>query len=384
MSIYLDNAATSYPKPEGVFQAVRDYMQEVGVNPGRGAYRRALKAEQEIFNVRKRLADLFNIEDVSRIVFTSNVTEALNLALKGILSEGDHVITTRQEHNAVWRPLKRLERERGIKISRFGNPVSAEMDLEELESSFRPETALVVINHASNVTGAIMPAAEIGSICRQKGIPLLMDSAQTAGALPVDVQADNISLLGFTGHKSLLGPTGTGGLYIEPGLDLRPLKEGGTGSKSYLERQPEDLPDRFEAGTLNAAGLAGLAAGVEYLENRGLNDIRRHEVELTEKLMEGLEKLKKCEIYGPSAREKVGVTPFNLDNIPPEEAAGVLDEVHDIMVRAGLHCSPQAHKELGTENRGSIRVSVGPFNDPKDIEKLLTGLKQLETKAGRP
>ncbi|SDL29185.1 aminotransferase class V-fold PLP-dependent enzyme [Halarsenatibacter silvermanii] len=378
MAIYLDNAATSYPKPDSVQKEMNNYMQNIGVNPGRGAYQRALKAEQIVFSTRQALGDLFNIDDVSRIVFTANVTEALNLAIKGFVPEKSHVITTSFEHNAVWRPLKHLQKEKEVKISTIGAPDRAFIDKKELEEAHSKNTELVIINHASNVTGAIAPLETVGEFCQEKNLPLLVDSAQTAGILPIDVQEYNISMLGFTGHKGLLGPTGTGGLYIDSEIELAPLKEGGTGSKSYLERQPEDLPDRFEAGTVNSVGLAGLKSGVEYLLQRGIEEIRQHELQLTEYLLDVLGDLQDCEIYSPlSAEDLVAVVSVNLADIPAEEAAYVLDDVYDIMVRAGLHCSPQAHKMLGTEDRGSLRFSPGIFNSKQDIERAGEALKKI-------
>ncbi len=378
MAIYLDNAATSYPKPEAVYQAVEDYQRNIGVSPGRGAYQRALQAEQLVFNTRRALGQLFNISDLSRIIFTANVTEALNLALKGLLGPEDHVITTSIEHNAVWRPLMHLKKERNIRVTRLANPEGCQLDVAELEEVLGPGAELVVVNHASNVTGAIMPLQEIGSLCQEYEVPLLFDSAQTAGVLPIDVEKAGISLLGFTGHKGLLGPTGTGGLYLAPEIELKPLKEGGTGSKSYLETQPEDLPDRYESGTPNTMGLAGLKAGVEYILDRGLDEIRARELQLTEMLLEKLNRLEGCEVYGPgSARERVAVVSFNLASIPAAEAAYVLDEVYDIMVRAGLHCAPVIHRELGLENRGSLRVSPGLFTEKEELDQLEKALEEI-------
>ncbi len=378
MAIYLDNAATSYPKPEAVYQAVEDYQRNIGVSPGRGAYQRALQAEQLVFNTRRALGQLFNISDLSRIIFTANVTEALNLALKGLLGTKDHVITTSIEHNAVWRPLMHLKKERNIRVTRLANPEGCQLDVAELEEVLGHGAELVVVNHASNVTGAIMPFQEIGSLCQEYEVPLLVDSAQTAGVLPIDVEKAGISLLGFTGHKGLLGPTGTGGLYLAPEIDLKPLKQGGTGSKSYLETQPEDLPDRYESGTPNAMGLAGLKAGVEYILERGLDEIRARELQLTELLLEKLNRLEGCEVYGPdSARERVAVVSFNLASIPAAEAAYVLDEVYHIMVRAGLHCAPVIHRELGLENQGSLRVSPGLFTEKEELDQLEKALEEI-------
>jgi cysteine desulfurase family protein len=378
MGIYLDNAATSFPKPERVYKAMDDYLRHTGVSAGRGAYKLALAADRIVYEARSHLARLFNIKDVSRIVFTFNVTEALNLAIKGLLKEGDHVITTSMEHNAVWRPLKRLERERGIKITVLPCPQGGSFHLRDLEEAIRPETKMIVMLHASNVTGALMPAEEVGKIARKKGIAFLVDAAQTAGAYPIDVEAMNIDLLAFTGHKGLMGPQGTGGLYIREGFEPEPLIEGGTGSESILEEQPRILPDRYEAGTQNVAGLAGLKAAVEFLLETGVENIRKKELELLEYLQEGLKSIPGLETYGPpDVTSKVGVVSFNLASVSAGELAYVLDEVYGIMVRSGLHCAPCAHRSIGTLERGTVRVSLGYFNTRDDINALLAALQDI-------
>lgn len=345
MAIYLDHAATSFPKPEAVYQAVDMYQRHLGASPGRGAYRRAREAEQVLFETRRSLGALFNIADVTRVVLTANVTESLNLALKGFLRPGDHVITTHLEHNALWCPLKVLERERGIKISVLPCPGGRAFDPADLAKAIHPTTRLVALIHTSNVTGALMPIKQASEICRRHGLPLLVDAAQTAGVYPIDVQELNISLLAFTGHKGLLGPTGTGGLYIAPGLELQPLKEGGTGGDSLLEHQPEHLPDRFEAGTMPAAVLAGLGAAVKFILEQGVEAVRNHETALTAYALEQLRQIPGITLYGPAgAAERVAVVSFNLEDIAPDETAYVLDEAYEIMVRSGLHCAPQAHR----------------------------------------
>lgn len=378
MAIYLDNAATTYPKPGAVYKAVNHYLRHIGASAGRGAYRRALEADNLVFRTRKLLGRLFNIQDISRIVFTVNVTESLNLALKGLLKEGDHVVTSHMEHNAVWRPLKVLERERGIRISVVPSPGGVPLDPEELERALCPATRLVVLTHASNVTGTIMPLKEVGAICRRHNVPMLVDAAQTAGVIPIDVQELNIDLLAFTGHKGLLGPTGTGGLYIAPGIELKPLKEGGTGGESLLEHMPFHLPDRFEAGTLNVAGIAGLGASVEFILEQGVEKIRAHEQALTAFALEQLKEVPGLTVYGPqNADERVAVFSFNLEDIAPEEVAYVLDEAYGIMVRAGLHCAPQAHRTIGTVKRGTVRISPGYFNTEEDLTALARALAEI-------
>ncbi len=377
--IYLDNAATSYPKPDEVYEAVGHFMREIGVSSGRGAYRRALEADRLIYEARKSLAELFNVKDTTRIIFTSNATESLNLAMKGILSEGDHVITSQMEHNAVWRPLKRLEREQNIDITPI--PCLPDGSLEDPEligKSIRSNTRLVVILHASNVSGTIMPVEEIGKICRENGVPLLVDAAQTAGAFPIDVEAMKIDLLAFTGHKSLLGPQGTGGLYISENVQLNTLKEGGTGGESIMETQPEKLPDRYEAGTLNAPGLVGLRVGVRYVLNQGIQNIRKRELELTAYLLDKLKEIDSITIYGPQNPDRqVGVVSINVGDYQPDEIGYVLDTVYGIMVRTGLHCAPCAHRTIGTIDRGTLRISLGYFNTESEIDHTAQALRQI-------
>jgi len=379
MQVYLDNAATSYPKPEEVYEAVVSFMREIGVSSGRGAYRKALEADRIIYEARRSLAELFNVKDTKQIVFTSNATEALNLAIKGILSEGEHVITSQMEHNAVCRPLKRLEKERGIEISQLSCLSDGSLeDLDLLGAVIRPNTRLVVITHASNVSGTIMPIGEIGKICNENAVPLLVDAAQTAGVLPIDVEAMNVDLLAFTGHKGLLGPQGTGGLYIREGIQLEPLKEGGTGSESILETQPDILPDKYEAGTLNAAGLAGLGAAVRFILLQGVENIRKREMELTAHLLDKLRENDAIRIYGPDDSEKqVGVVSINIGDHQPEEIGYVLDEVYGIMVRTGLHCAPCAHRTIGTVERGTLRISLGYFNTEAEIDYTVQALRQI-------
>lgn len=378
MAVYLDNAATTYPKPPAVWQAMEHFMKNIGASAGRGGYRRALSAEEIVFQCRRLLGKLFNINDATRIVFTANATEAINLVLKGWLNPGDHVITTAMEHNAVWRCLKTLEKERGISITVVPCREDGELLLPELDAAFREETRLLACTHASNVTGTVMPVQAITAAAHRHGVPVLLDAAQTAGAYPIDVRELDIDFLAFTGHKGLLGPMGTGGLYIRPGFYLRPLKEGGTGSVSRLEYMPEGLPDRFEAGTLNVVGIAGLKAAVEYVLNQGISRIRSHEEVLTARMLAGLEELPGVTVYGPrETARKVGVVSFNLKELAPEEVAYALDEGHEIMVRVGLHCAPLAHKTIGTLDRGTVRASVSYFNTTGEIEAFLTAVREI-------
>jgi cysteine desulfurase family protein len=381
--VYLDNAATSYPKPEAVYRAVDWCLREVGANAGRGGYRLALEADEIVYKARSSLAKLFNVRDASRIVFTANATEALNLAIKGLVGPGDHVVTSSMEHNAVWRCLKTLERDQGVELTVVPCAADGTLAPEAVEKALRPNTRLIVLTHASNVTGTIMPVAEVGKIARRHGIPFLVDAAQTAGVLPIDVERDHIDLLAFTGHKGLLGPFGTGGLYIREGLDPRPLKEGGTGSQSRLPYQPETPPERYEAGTLNVCGLAGLAAGVEFILNEGVEKIREKEKSLTRHALKALASVPNVEIYGPrDAERQVGVISFNLTGVDGAEVAYVLDEVYGIMVRVGLHCAPLAHETIGTLDRGTVRIGLGYFNTFEELDYLREALVAISREIG--
>jgi cysteine desulfurase family protein len=382
-TVYLDNAATSYPKPEAVYRAVDWCLREVGANAGRGGYRRALEADEIVYRARSALARLFNVRDASRIVFTANATEALNLAIKGLVGPGDHVVTSSLEHNAVWRCLKTLERDLGVELAVVRCAPDGTLDPKAVEEALRPNTRLIVVTHASNVTGTILPMAQVGEIARRHGVPFLVDAAQTAGALAIDVERDGIDLLAFTGHKALLGPFGTGGLYIREGLNPRPLKEGGTGSQSRLPYQPELLPDRYEAGTLNVCGLAGLAAGVEFILDAGVEKIREKEETLTGYALEVLASTEGVELYGPGDPERqVGVISFNLAGVDGAEVAYVLDEVYGIMVRVGLHCAPLAHETIGTLARGPVRLGLGYVNTFEELDYLGEALRAISRRVG--
>lgn len=379
-SVYLDNAATSFPKPEDVYEAVSRCMREVGASSGRGAYRRVLEADNIVSDTRRSLSRLFNTGDSSRIVFTSNATESINLAIKGVLQPGDHVVTTSMEHNAVWRCLKAMEEETPISVSAVECSREGLLDPADVKARLRPNTRLIVMLHASNVTGTIMPVGEVGHLSRTCGIPFLVDAAQTAGTYPVDVCELNVDLLAFTGHKGLLGPQGTGGLYIREGILLRTLKEGGTGTESSLERQPDSMPDRFEAGTLNVPGIAGLGAGVEYILAKGVEQIRNAERDLTSRALEALREIPPIRLYGPRDPDKrVGIISLNLTGVRPHEIAYILDEIYGIMVRAGLHCAPCAHRTIGTEDLGTLRIAFGHGNTPDDVDYLVRSLREIAT-----
>jgi cysteine desulfurase family protein len=381
--IYLDNAATSWPKPESVYQAMDSLMRHTGASPGRSGHLLSVTAARIIYETREALCQFLGIADPSHVVFTSNATEALNLAIRGLLHIGDHAITSSLEHNSVMRPLRALEK-KGVEVSVVNCAADGSLDPGDIERAIRPYTKLVVLSHASNVVGTILPVAEVGRIAREHSIPLLVDAAQSAGCYPIDVEAMNIDLLAFSGHKSLFGPQGTGALYMRPGTEsqLEPLKYGGTGSYSEYEHQPDFLPDKYESGTPNTVGLAGLGAGVRFVMQEGLSTIRQKEERLTRLLMEGLAAIPGVDIHGKShPGERVAIVSFNISGLTPSEVALQLEEDFRIMCRPGLHCSPVAHKTLGTFPRGSVRLSPGHFNSGHDIERTVEAVSQIARKA---
>jgi cysteine desulfurase family protein len=385
VGVYLNNAATSWPKPDCVYEAVERFLRHYAASQGRGVYRKSREATTIIENCRQAVARLFKIRDPSRVIFTKNCSEALNLAIKGYLRVGDHVITSSMEHNSVWRPLKTLEKRGIISLTEVRCNLRGEISLDDVRKAIRPETRLLVFTHASNVTGTIFPLAELAEIAHSHNALLLVDAAQSAGVVPIDVESLGIDLLACSGHKGLLGPQGTGILYIAPGIDLEPLIEGGTGSNSLFPFQPEVLPDRFETGTPNGPGLAGLGAAVEFVLKIGVEAIRKKEVQLTAFLLDHLSKIPGVIIYGPCNPEaQVAVISFNIQDVNPEEVGTVLDEVYEIMVRTGLHCAPRAHQTIGTLDRGTVRVSPGYFNTEEDLQYFLDAVREISRKAGHP
>jgi cysteine desulfurase family protein len=382
--IYFDNAATSWPKPPEVIDAMAHFLKDVGANPGRAAHRLAVESGRIVYDAREAVAMLFNAPDPLRIVFGHNVTEALNLALKGLLRPGDHVITSSMEHNSVMRPLRVLER-RGMDVSVVACSPQGVLDPADVEEAVRPTTKLVVLNHASNVIGTLLPVAEVGEICRRHRLLFLVDAAQTGGAYPVDVQADGIDLLGFTGHKSLCGPMGVGGMIIGERVDekkMLPLKLGGTGSNSELEVQPDFLPDAFESGTPNAVGLAGLRAGVGWVLGHGVEGIRAHEVALTQVLLDGLCAIPGVTVYGTlSAECQTATVSFNVDGLEASEIGLRLDEVYGILCRVGLHCAPAAHKTIGTFPSGTVRFGLSGFSTMAEVDVALSAVRELAQEA---
>lgn len=377
MTIYLDHAATSFPKPPSVGQKMIEVLDHIGANPGRSDHRLARKASQIVQETREKIARLFSIPQGERIIFTHNATAALNLGLKGLLSPGDHVVTSSMEHNSVIRPLRSLE-ERGVKLSIIPCTPEGYLNLSALKKSLSRKTKLIVLTHASNVTGMIFPIAEIGQFAHSRGIFFMVDAAQTAGLISINVEKMSIDLLACPGHKSLYGPQGTGFLYVSKEINLKPLLEGGTGTESESDRQPTTMPFALESGTLNTPGIAGLGAGISFIMKEGLEKIWRKESKLVANLLEGLKKIPGMKIYGSlKVEERVPVVSFNLDSINPGQLAYLLDEVYDIAVRSGLHCAPHAHQTLGTFPYGAVRASLGFFNTEKEIENFLKALRKI-------
>lgn len=375
--IYLDNAATTFPKPESVYRSVDKCFREYGANPGRAGHKLALKAGRLIYETRELICRLFNIDNPMNVIFTSNATDSLNLAIKGILEKGDHVITTSMEHNSVIRPIVTLEKI-GVEHTIVQCNEEGILDVDLIEKEIKENTKMIVMTHASNVTGTIMPIEEIGKIAKKCGLIFLVDAAQTAGVYDIDVKNMNIDLLAFPGHKGLLGPQGTGGLYIREGLVLRQMKEGGTGSKSESLYQPEIIPDRYESGTPNTPGIAGLGEGIRFILDTGIDRIREHEEMLTDYMLNKLSYLDKIRIYGPNdVKKQAAVISLNVGDVDSSEVSYVLDKAFDIAVRSGLHCAPLAHKTIGTFEQGTVRFSIGYFNTKEDIDIAVAALEKI-------
>ncbi len=378
MSIYLDNAATSMIKPDVVAKSMYDFMINNGTTSGRGSYKKAIQSDKLIYETRKSIAALFNFNKPKNVIFTSNVTEALNTAIRGILKEKDHVITSSIEHNAVWRCLKTLEKDMNISITKVKCSKEGYINVKDIENSIKDDTKLIIFNHASNVIGTIQPIKEIGKIARKHNIPFIVDVAQTAGNYPIDIINDNIDILAFTGHKSLLGPMGTGGLVINWSGNIKPLKCGGTGGDSSYEYQPDYYPNKLETGTLNVVGLVGLNESIKYIKKEGIEKIYEKEKRLIKYTLDKLEPIDNIEVYGPKNPDKIiGVISFNIKGKSAEEVAYELDNKYNIMVRSGIHCSPCTHKLIGTDKIGTVRIGIGYFNELKDIDILVKSLKEI-------
>jgi cysteine desulfurase / selenocysteine lyase len=402
-TIYMDNAATSFPKPRGVVEAMVHFMSNVGANPGRARHDLSTTASRIVESTRQTLAELFNVPDPYRIAFMLNATEALNTVIYGVLDPGDHVIITQMEHNSVIRPVRHLERLGVVSVSICPCDAMGVLDPDALKQLVKKNTALVALNHASNVCGTIQDVAAVREAIGE--IPLLVDAAQTAGAVPIDVQAMGIDFLAFTGHKALYGPQGTGGLYVREGLRIRPLKRGGTGTVSEQEDQPDFFPDALESGTRNNVGIAGLGAGVDFVLSTGIENIRRHEESLMKAFVDALIDVPGIVLYGPlKPRTQVPVLsitfdralpdglnvsfggcggraiPATFESVHPQEAGTILQDEHEISVRVGLHCAPLAHQALGTFPDGTVRFSLGYFNTLDEVRIAVDAVKRIAQK----
>ena len=377
--IYLDNASTSFPKAPTVATAMSDYITNRGININRGSYSLAYDVEDIIYTTRQRLNTLFNGHDPSHVIFTQNVTMSLNMVIKGLLKSGDHVLVSSMEHNAVMRPLTQLL-DKGITFDIIPCDKMGSIQLESMDSLIRPNTVALIINHASNVCGTIQPLESIGSICKTHNLQFIVDAAQTAGVIPIDVKACHIDALCFTGHKGLLGPQGIGGIILtkEMAQNLTPLIAGGTGSFSHLETMPTHMPDAFEAGTLNLPGIIGLNEGLDYIESQGMENIHNHELVLTQSFLEGLQSIDGINIVGKqNIQDRTAVVSITIDGMDPANIAYELESTYHIMTRVGLHCAPRAHQTLGTYPEGTVRFSFGYANTHKDVESALSALHRI-------
>ena len=375
--IYLDNAATTFPKPEAVYNAMMDCMKNYCANPGRAGHKLAMKAAREIYDTRENIAKLFNIDNPMNIVFTNNATDSLNLAIKGVVNKGDHIITTSMEHNSVIRPIKALEKV-GVENTIVQCDEQGFLNIDDLEKSIKPNTKLIVTTHASNVCGTLIDIKSISEIANKHNILYLIDASQTVGVYDIDLKDIKADMLAAPGHKGLLGPQGTGILYIREGLNIDILKEGGTGSRSEDLFQPDLLPDKYESGTHNTPGIVGLNEGVKFIFKEGIDKIKEHEEELCKYMLERLDEVPNIKIYGPKdANKRASVISINIGNMDSGEITFLLDSEYDIATRSGIHCAPLAHKTLGTLEQGAVRFSIGYFNTKEEIDKAVAALKEI-------
>lgn len=376
--IYFDNAATSFPKPVPVYTFMDQFFRRAGVNPGRSGYDLCIEAGQLVEDTRRLLTRLFAGTDSNRMVFTHNSTDSLNLALFGTLAPGDHAITTFLEHNSVLRPLYHLERDLGVKVDYVSFDAKGFVDPDEIRRHFKPNTRVVAINHASNVIGTVQPLAEIGQLCRERGALLVVDASQTAGKIPIDVGAMHIDLLAITGHKSLFGPPGIGGLYVGDGVVVKQTRAGGTGVRSAVRHHLEEYPYRLEFGTPNLVGIAGLNAGVQWLLEHGPGAVHAHEMRLLTRLRDGLAALEGVTLYcQEDLAHHIAVLAFNVAGLEPQDVGMMLDVDHQIACRTGLHCAPLVHEQLGTAAHGAVRFSLGPFNTEEQVETAVGAVKEI-------
>lgn len=377
--IYLDNASTTFPKAPTVATAMSDYITNRGININRGSYALAYDVEDIIYTTRQRLHTLFNGQDPAHVIFTQNVTMSLNMVIKGLLKAGDHVLVSSMEHNAVMRPLTQLL-DKDITFDTIPCDSTGSIQMDFIEPLIRPNTVALIINHASNVCGTIQPLKSIGPICKAHNLQFIVDAAQTAGVIPIDVKACHIDALCFTGHKGLLGPQGIGGIILtkEMAQNLTPLIAGGTGSFSHLETLPTHMPDAFESGTLNLPGIIGLNEGLAYIESQGMDNIHNHELALTQAFLEGLQSIDGINIVGKqNIQDRTAVVSITIDGMDPANIAYELESTYHIMTRVGLHCAPRAHQTLGTYPEGTVRFSFGYANTHKDVESALSALHKI-------
>ena len=377
--IYFDNGATSFPKPEEVYAYMDQFYRNNGVNPGRAGYDLSIETGNVLEDTRKILTQYFNGTDPNRLVFSSNSTDALNLAIAGLLMRGDHVITTTLEHNAVLRPLHHLFEDGIIEVDHIPFDQHGFVHPEDFIPKFKPNTKLVVVNHASNVIGTVQPIKEIGALCKERGVLFLVDASQTAGKIPVDVQEMNIDVVAFTGHKSLLGPTGTGGLYVCEGVEIKHTRAGGTGVKSAVRHHLEEYPYRLEYGTLNIVGIAGLYAGLKWLMKHDMEKIHQHEMKLATQFSAGLKAIDNVTVYCQDGLDQhIGVTSFNIEGFEAVNTGTLLDGEYNIACRTGLQCAPLVHEQLGTDKlHGTVRFSFGPFNTEVHVEKAIGAIREI-------
>ncbi len=377
--IYLDNASTTFPKAPNVANAMANYLTNYGININRGSYALAYDVEDIIYTTRQRLNNVFNGHDPSHVIFTQNVTMSLNMVIKGLLKAGDHILVSSMEHNAVMRPLTQLL-DKGITFDIISCDVTGSIQLESIETLIRPNTVAMIINHASNVCGTVQPIESIGAICKAHNLHFIVDAAQTAGVIPIDVKACHIDALCFTGHKGLLGPQGIGGIIFtkEMAQTLTPLIAGGTGSFSHLETMPTNMPDAFEAGTLNLPGIIGLNEGLSYIESVGMENIHNHELALTKTFLEGLRSITGVNIIGKQdIQDRTAVVSITIDGMDPASIAYELESTYHIMTRVGLHCAPRAHQTLGTYPEGTVRFSFGYANTLEEVDIALSALHTI-------
>lgn len=374
--IYLDNAATTLQKPPEVIDAVAEAMRSLG-NSARGTHSGSLAASRTIYGTREKLARLFHCPRADHVVFTCNSTEALNIAINGLFSPGDHVISTDLEHNSVLRPLYRLEAEQGVSLSFVPADRQGQIDYADFERLIRPETRAIVCTHASNLIGTAIDLSRVGAIAHAHGLLFLVDASQTAGVLPIDMATQHIDVLCFTGHKSLMGPQGTGGLCIREGVSIRPWKCGGTGVQTYRRFQPEQLPTALEAGTLNGHGIAGLSAALDYLETVGIDTVRAHEDALAQRFYAGVSGISGVTVYGDFNAPKTAVVALNIRDYDSGEVADALSEDYGIATRPGAHCAPRLHRALGTEAQGAVRFSFGWFNTEAEVDTAIQAIREL-------